>query len=460
MLNTIVTALGAMMGRQTMITLSDAEAPLLSHKKVNVVIDKSMSMLEGMGVPHEMIEWLNTVVLLAILFLIGALLHWVATRILRAVFARFGRHRRLIFFQDLINNNVHYFLGLITPIGFVRGLLPVAMEDKATLLSVVLTLFHVYIIVFIIRLFDAFVNAVRDNFGHKDAYADKPLESFAQVVKIFVIFIGVIYILAVLFNKNPLTLFGGLGALSAVLLLVFKDSILGFVASIQVSVNDMVRIGDWITIPSLGVDGDVIRISLTTVKIRAFDNTIITVPTYSLINNTMQNWRGMSDSGCRRIKRALFVQQGFVRFLSYEELEQLKQITLVHDFIEQKQAQLSPLWDEQKCYKPLPGSLSAVSNLSVFEHYCLAYLKQRKDVSSEMTMMVRQLNPTENGMPVEVYCFAATTEWVKYEAIMTDIFDHLVAAVPLFYLELFEHITNKASVSPLVKADGKALDVR
>ncbi|SUB77285.1 mechanosensitive ion channel family protein [Porphyromonas macacae] len=422
-------------------SVSNAEEVIV--KPANVIIKNSMAFLQSLGVPESSIYFINSTFLVAVVLIIAFLIQWLSSKTLKKIFNRFGQHRSLILFQDMINNKLYYLLALIIPIGFVRAMIPLVFDNQPKLISFNLLLFNIYVTIYIIRLLIAFANTMRDFLRHKEAYADKPLDSFAQVAKIIILFLGIISIIGTLLGQDPKVLLGGLGALSAVFMLIFKDSILGFVASIQVSVNDMVRIGDWITIPSLDADGDVIKISLTTVKIKAFDNTIITLPTYSLINNTMQNWRGMKDTGCRRVKRAIRIKQSSIKFLTVEELERMKEIAFLSEYISRKQKEITAYQTKKGIDNHHPTHIPAITNIALFEHYCAQYLYQRNDVSSEMTLMVRQLSPEPTGLPVEIYAFVTTTVWVKYEAIVTDIFDHLIAFVAFFDLEIFENITNK-----------------
>jgi len=229
--------------------------------------------------------------------------------------------------------------------------------------------------------------------------------------------------------------------------LVFKDTILGFVASIQVSINDMVRIGDWITFESYGADGDVMEISLATVKVRNFDNTITTIPTYALISDSFRNWRGMIESGGRRIKRVIYLRQHSVKFLSEDEIENLKKIGLIKDYIEKRSAEIKKDNSDKGVDKTLAVNGRNLTNLGVFRKYILEYLEKYPALNHEMTTMVRYLEPTPHGLPLEVYCFSKDKVWENYEYIMADIFDHIMASTTHFGLEVFEYAANSNPVN-------------
>ncbi|MFT7591989.1 MAG: miniconductance mechanosensitive channel, partial [bacterium] len=267
---------------------------------------------------------------------------------------------------------------------------------------------------------------------------DKPIDSYIQVFMIFGWVIGLISVFAILTGIPFLRFVTGLGAASAVILLIFKDTILGFVASIQVSINDMVRIGDWITFDKFGADGDVIEISLATVKVQNFDKTITTIPTYAMISDSFRNWRGMMESDGRRIKRSIKVKQDSVRFMTVEDLERLKQIQLISKYIDKRQSDIIKFNSSNNIDTALPINGRNLSNIGLFRKYIEAYLNSHPAINKDMTLMVRQLEPTGQGWPIELYAFSADKRWENYEHIMSDIFDHIVSSVSYFDLELFE----------------------
>ena len=255
---------------------------------------------------------------------------------------------------------------------------------------------------------------------------------------------GVFSIMAIITDTDIWKFLTGLGAVSAVLLLIFRDTILGFVASIQVSINDMVRIGDWITFEKYGADGDVTEINLATVKVQNFDKTITTIPTYALISDSFKNWRGMQASGGRRIKRAVIITQNSIKFLIPDDVESLKKIELIRTYLTDRQAKILKSNEQNRVDKSIIINGRNLTNLGVFRKYIENYLEAHSAINDEMTLMTRQLAPTPQGIPLEIYAFSSDKRWQNYEYIMADIFDHLLAAVPYFQLEVFELPTSLA----------------
>jgi len=268
---------------------------------------------------------------------------------------------------------------------------------------------------------------------------ERPIKGYLQVVKIFLIVIAVVTAISVLMDRSPWVFLSGLGALTAVLLLVFKDSILGLVASVQLSANDMIRIGDWIEMPKYGADGDVIDVSLNTVKVQNWDKTITTIPTYSLLSDSFKNWRGMSDSGGRRIKRAINIDMNSVKFCTPEMLTRFEKFQLLKEYIIQKKGEISQYNQQHNIDTSELVNGRNMTNLGTFRAYALAYLKNHPKVRQDMTLMIRQLPPGPHGIPLEIYVFSNVQAWVSYEAIQSDIFDHILAVVPSFDLRVFQN---------------------
>ena len=266
----------------------------------------------------------------------------------------------------------------------------------------------------------------------------RPIKGYIQVVKILIYGAAVILGIAVLIEESPVLLLSGLGALAAVIMLVFKDTLLSLVASVQLTSDDMLRVGDWIEVPDLGANGDVIDIALHTVKVQNFDKTITTIPTYRLISESFLNWRGMREAGGRRIKRALPIDQNSVRFLSAEEVAQLRRFRLLGPFLEKKDAELREWNARELAGDTNPVNARRFTNIGIFRAYVVAYLKAHKRLTAKQTLMVRQLDPSPQGLPLEIYCFTGTTNWLDYEGIQSDIFDHLLAILPEFDLRLFQ----------------------
>ncbi len=284
----------------------------------------------------------------------------------------------------------------------------------------------------------AALNLANSVYQRRPDAGTRPIKGYLQVVSIVIYCAAAVLMVAALMDRSPLLLLSGLGALAAVLMLVFKDTILSLVASVQLTSNDMLRVGDWIEMPSAGADGDVIDIALHTVKVQNFDKTIVTIPTWKLINESFRNWRGMAQAGGRRIKRPLLIDQNSVGFLRDGEVENLRRFSVLGDYLDEKDKELRE-WNAalEADGKP-PVNMRRQTNIGAFRAYIVAYLKGREDVSDILTLMARQLEPTPQGLPLEVYCFAATTAWKDYEYIQSDIFDHLIAILPEFGLRLFQ----------------------
>jgi len=267
---------------------------------------------------------------------------------------------------------------------------------------------------------------------------DRPLKGYVQVAKIILYCLGAILVVAALLDRSPLLFLSGFGAMTAVLLLVFRDTILSLVASIQLVGNDMVRVGDWIEMPDCNADGDVIEVALHTVKVQNWDKTITTIPTHKLISDSFRNWRGMSESGGRRIKRSLLLDQNSIRFLTAEETAKFKRFALLEDYITAKRQELSTENSDLNSDEASAVNLRRLTNVGTFRAYIVSYLRGRADISDTLTFLVRQLPPSAEGLPIEIYVFSNTTEWAAYEGIQADIFDHLLAILPEFGLRVYQ----------------------
>lgn len=300
---------------------------------------------------------------------------------------------------------------------------------------------NVLTIILIVFVFDSAINATDAIYRNYEISKIKPIRGLLQIVKVAIFIIGGITLVAVLIGENPLALLGGIGALTAVTSLIFKDAILGFVAGIQLTANDMVRIGDWIEMSKYSADGTVIDLSLTTVKVKNFDNTITAIPAYAMVTDSFINWRGMRSSGGRRIKRSIYVDAGDVKFCDEDMLERLSKIFLLKDYIKNKQVEISEYNEKYKFDLEMPVNGRRMTNIGLFRAYITEYLKQHPKIHKSMILMVRQLSHTTTGIPIEIYCFTNTVEWEQYETIQSDIFDHLYAVAPQFELTVFQQIS-------------------
>lgn len=395
--------------------------------------------LVHMGVPETTAIYLNMLLLFAVVLLLVYAAGTVSKKLMVGAAQKFSSRTTTQFDDLLIRNNVFTHLAKVVPLIIVVQALPLVFADFPAWIKPLRTLTDVYTVLLSIWVIRAFLRTIKDFMKGTDLFRDKPVDSFLQVISIFLYFVGGLLIFSLLTGKEVWAFITAMGAASAILLLVFKDTILGFVASIQVSTNDMVRIGDWITMEKYGADGDVIEINLTTVKVQNWDKTITTIPTYYLISDSFKNWRGMQRTGGRRIKRSIHLKISSIKYLSPDDIKRLSKIQLIQKYLEERNEQINAYNKENEIDKSLLINGRNLTNAGVFRAYASAYIEKNQYVHKELTMMVRQLEPTTTGMPIELYLFANDVRWAYYEGIMADIFDHLLAAVKYFDLEVFEH---------------------
>lgn len=411
-------------------------------RSTNAISEWSIQLLTDSGIPENWVKYFNLLLLLSVLVLLVFMVQYLTRRILNAVLNRVSRLTGIEFLRHLSERRFPHYLAMIIPFSLVKGSIPIIFDHFPRTMVMVDKLVDIFLIFYVIWLISSIVNAFSDTLRSRPSLADKPLDSYVQVVKIILYAIGFIVLFSILTGQKPGVILGGLGAASAILMLIFKDTILGFVASMQVSTNDMVRIGDWITMPKYGADGDVIQITLTTVKIRNFDKTITTIPPYSLVSDSFQNWRGMVETGGRRVKRSIYVKQSSIRFLSDEEVKELLKVQAVNQYISTRSQEIEAYNQSVGADKSLALNGRNLTNMGLFREYIKNWLSLHPDVHKEMLLLVRQLQPTSKGLPLELYFFTATTEWERYEDITSDVFDHVTAAARFFDLELFEDISN------------------
>jgi miniconductance mechanosensitive channel len=306
------------------------------------------------------------------------------------------------------------------------------------MLSGVNSAVNIYLIFILLSVFFGILDAIQLISERRKNTAGMPIKGFSQALKLLATVLGVILVLSTILGKSPIYLLSGLGALTAVLLLVFRDAILGFVAGIMISANNMVRVGDWIEMPKAGADGDVIDVSLTTVKVQNWDKTITTIPTYNLISDSFKNWRGMSDSGGRRIKRSLFLDVQSIRFADEQLIERWGQIDLLKEYLSTKRKEIEIANTERGTDLTILGNGRRITNAGTFRAYCVAYLRAHPKINLDMTFLVRQLAPTPQGLPLEIYVFSNDQVWANYEAIQADIFDHMMSVIGEFDLRIFQ----------------------
>lgn len=386
--------------------------------------------------------WDNLIVLLLVIAVTVGI-DYTCRYIFLGLFKRFAKRTKnqwddLIVERKIINKLMH-----LIPAILVYIMLPLALPrtEMPTLLGILQMICSIYIVAVILRFINAALNLLLEIYNRKEAFKNKPLKGFVQIIQVLVFFVGFIIIISILIGKSPATLFAGLGASAAILMLVFKDTILGFVAGIQLSANDMLRPGDWITMTKYGADGTVIEVTLNSIKVRNFDNTITMIPPYALVSDSFQNWRGMQESGGRRVKRSINIDMNSVRFCTPEMLEKFRKIALLTEYVDTKQQELETYNKEHNIDGSILVNGRRQTNLGVFRAYLVNYLKSNPDVNKDLTCMVRQLQPTEKGIPMELYFFAATTVWIPYEGIQADVFDHILAILPEFGLQVFQEVS-------------------
>ena len=378
------------------------------------------------------------VVILAIAFLGDAICrHIILTAVARLVKKTKATWDDIVFDRKVLTHVSH----LVAPI-LLYILLPLAISNLG-LLSFIQRICMIYIIAVFLKFISSLLTALFHVYSEKEQFRDRPLKGLLQTVQLILFFIGGIIIVSILIDKSPMVLLTGLGASAAVLMLVFKDSIMGFVSGIQLSANNMLRVGDWIQMPKYGADGTVIEVTLNTVKVRNWDNTITTIPPYALVSDSFQNWRGMQESGGRRIKRSIRIDMNSVKFCTPEMLAKYKKIQLLKDYIEETEKVIEDYNKEHGIDNSILVNGRRQTNLGVFRAYLTNYLKSLPTVNQDLTCMVRQLQPTEQGIPLELYFFSAIKAWVPYEGVQADVFDHVLAIIPEFDLHVFQNPTGE-----------------
>ena len=400
--------------------------------------DQLLSQAEQLWNHFDRYPWLGATTGLLVLLLVALVVGRLARFLILHASKLLARQPALLWLEDLRHNKVFNRLAQMVPSLLVQfGLVLVPdLSDKAehflrnlalafTLLSLTLAL-------------SALLNALLDLYARTPHARTRSIKGYVQLAKMLLYVFAAIVIVATLIDRSPLLLLSGLGAMSAVILLVYKDTLLSFVAGVQLTSNDSLRVGDWIEMPQVGADGDVVDITLHTVKVQNFDKTIVSIPTWRLMAESFKNWRGMTQAGGRRIKRSLYLDAGQVRFLDAAEEQRLAGVRLLSDYLAHKQAELRRWNAEHKAENGPSANRRRMTNIGTFRAYAEAYLKSHPQIRQDMTCMVRQLQPGAEGIPLEIYCFTGTTDWLEYERIQSDIFDYLLALLPEFDLALYQ----------------------
>ena len=393
--------------------------------------EEIITFLTSKGLSALVSKGLATFIIAASISLAVIVINFITRKIILSFFKRIAKSTASSFDDLLIKNKVPRLLSYTPSLFFLFWIIP-------SYFNAIYLLIEAFTVILFILTVRAVLNTVKDYFKSTDSLKHIPVDSYIQVVMIFMWFVGIVLILSILTGREVGTFLASIGALSAIIILVFRDTILGFVSSIQITVNDTVRIGDWITMKDSNADGNVIEVNLSTVKVQNFDNTITTIPTYKLVSDSFVNWRGMDESDGRRIKRSLLIKPSSIRFLNNEEIQSLKKIHLLSDYINKIGKEINSFNSSNQIDKSVLINGRNLTNLGIFREYVQIYLKEHPDTNDDLTMMCRQLEPTAYGIPIQIYTFSKDKEWTKYESITSDIFDHLLSSVKYFHLDCFE----------------------
>ena len=407
------------------------------------MVENLRNWLLEIGAPRAQIDFVVIAAGIIVIALVAFVLHFIGKQIILRTIIAMIRRSKVDWDDVLVEHKVLGRLAHIAPAIAINWLAPLFFNEYEDFVQALKMGVNIYLILIFLWVIDSFLNAVLSLYNRKEQARRVPLKGFLQAVKLVVNLIGLIIILSIAFGKSPIYFFSGLGAVTAVLLLVFKDAILGFVAGIQISVNNMVQVGDWIEMTKYQADGDVIDVTLTTVKVQNWDKTITTIPTYALISDSFKNWRGMSDAGGRRIKRSINIDMNSVQFADEALLENFKRFNVLKPYLEKKLKEVHV--PNQSTAENISELINGrhLTNVGTFRAYCLAYLRGSDLVHQDMTLLVRQLQPTPEGLPIQIYVFTKDTRWAVYEDIQADMFDHLLAVIPLFNLKVFQKPAGK-----------------
>jgi miniconductance mechanosensitive channel len=415
--------------------------PLIAEPEDGIMLglaDWLAHWVERMGADPVVANLAALFIALLFIAILAVIANWIAKRVIVRAIDRVVARTPWRWDNALSENKVFSRLSHLAPAAVINLMGKGLFLDHPTFTAFINGAVMVYVVVVLLLVVSAVINTIQDHFENREAGANVPVKGFAQAIKLVLFIIGAILVLSVVFGRSPLFFLSGLGALTAVMLLVFRDALLGLVAGVMISVNQMVRVGDWIEMPANGADGDVIDVSLTTVKVRNWDRTITTVPSYDLISKSFKNWRGMFENRGRRIKRPIYLDLQTVDFVNKETLERLMRIRRLRPYLESKLREVEEANQTEGLDMEVLCNGRRLTNIGTFRAYCLAYLKEHPGVLQSELMIVRQLDPGEHGVPLEIYAFTNDTAWVNYEGIQSDIFDHLFSIVNVFGLRLFQ----------------------
>lgn len=404
------------------------------------IVNAIKGFLETIGMGPVWIGKMTPVIILIVILFFAWLADFISKTVIVNIVLRIVRRTKVQWDDILFSRKILISLSHIVAPVLIYLLLPTAIPESA-FLHFLKRIFVIYMLAVFLIFLSNFLTGLYTIYSEKERLKNKPLKGLLQTLQVVIFFIGGIVIIAILIGKEPWALLTGLGASAAILMLVFKDSIMGFVSGIQLTANNMLKVGDWISMPKYGADGTVIEVTLNTVKVRNWDNTITTVPPYALTSDSFQNWRGMEESGGRRIKRSISIDMNSVKFCTPEMLDKFRKINLLHNYINHTETIV-------ESYNHIHGIDNTIlvngrrqTNLGVFRAYLMNYLNNLPEVNHRMICMVRQLQPDEKGIPLELYFFSAEKAWVPYENIQSDVFDHVLAVIPEFELRVFQSPT-------------------
>lgn len=396
-------------------------------------------LLDSYNVTFFWLDPLSSLIKLAIALIISYLLFKITNKILIALIRSVSKKTETLWDDILIEQHVFSRLAYLVPAYALSHFSPLVFSPYPEWSNFFLLILKIFSTWIVIRSFSAFFNAVLEIYKQYPASKTRPIKGYIQLAKILLYLIASIVMISILFGQNPLVMIGGLGAFSAVLLLVFKDSILGLVAGVQLTANDLLRPGDWISFPKYDADGTVIDITLTTVKVQNWDKTYSTIPAYALFTESFKNWRGMEESAGRRINRAIKIDMNSVKFCTPQMLSKFEKIHYLTTYIRDKEQEINLYNKENNIDPSVVVNGRRQTNLGVFRNYLMQYLRNHPKINPEMTFLIRYLQPSETGIPVEIYVFTHDKVWANYEQLQADIFDHILAIIPEFELKVFQN---------------------
>lgn len=404
-------------------------------------------MLEKLGVGYGISAVITVCVYLCITAVLALIANYIAKKIILVAVKKFVKKSKTDWDDALLERHVFQRFSHIAPAIVIYCLAPLFFVGFDRVVLILQKASYIYLVLIGLLVIDGLLNAVVDIYRKFDVSRKIPIRGFIQVIKIVLsIFVG-IAVLSIVIGKGAWAILTGMGAFTAVLMLVFKDAILGFVAGIQLSANNMIHIGDWIEMPKYGADGDVIDLTLTTVKVQNWDKTISTIPAYALISDSFKNWRGMSESDGRRIKRSINIDTNSIRFCDERMIERFKKIHYLKEYIEKREQEIADWNSDKNIDSSVPVNGRRMTNIGVLRAYITEYLRNNPNLNKDMTMMVRQLEPTPQGLPMQIYTFCSDKRWVYYEGIQADIFDHILAVIPQFDLKVYQQPSGSDIVS-------------